>query len=478
MPLFGTRGAASVTGFGGLAKLGYLLRNSLRFRASGSTTLSRAPASAGNRKTWTMSFWFKRGKLGATASAHGIMGCYAGVNNDPNNFEFRFTSSDTLNVVLWDSGAISNAVFRDPAAWYHIVLVLDTTQAGTSSGSKIKLYVNGVLQSWASDSISSGISQDADLIWNSTTTQFFGRWQASDGGNYFLDGYMAEVNFIDGQALTPSSFGKTDNATGQWIPIKYSGTYGTNGYYLPFTNTTSTSTLGNDFSGNGNTWTVNNFSLTAGATYDSMTDVPTLTNATTANYATINAVDYNSTYLTLNDGNLHQTYAGVSAAAASRATMAIPTTGKFYWEVYINATGGGSGERIRVGITRPTTAISGNSIDGSATSYLQMSNGQKRNNSTDSTYGSGFSAGQYIQVLYDATAGAIYFGQNNNFANGSGSFNQTFSSATAAFGSLSGEFMPCFITYGGADIAVNFGQQPFAYTPPSGFNRLNTFNLS
>jgi hypothetical protein len=208
-----------------------------------------------------------------------------------------------------------------------------------------------------------------------------------------------------------------------------------------------------------------------------MTDVPTLTSATVANYATINALDYNSTYLTLNDGNLHQTYAGVSAAAASRATMAIPTTGKFYWEVYISATGGGSGERIRVGITRQSTAISGNSIDGSATSYLQMSNGQKRNNSTDSTYGAGFSAGQYIQVLYDATAGAIYFGQNNLFANGSGSFNQVFASATAAFTGLSEEFMPCFITYGGADIYVNFGQQPFAYTPPTGYVALNTFNL-
>ena len=208
-----------------------------------------------------------------------------------------------------------------------------------------------------------------------------------------------------------------------------------------------------------------------------MNDVPTLTSATTANYATINPLDYNSTYLTLDNGNLHQTYAGVVAAAASRATMVIPTTGKFYWEVYINATGGGSGERIRVGITSPTTAISGNSIDGSATSYLQMSNGQKRNNSTDSTYGSGFSAGQYIQVLYDATAGAIYFGQNGSYANGTGSFNQAFSGAVAAFTSLSGEFMPCFITYGGADIAVNFGQQPFAYTPPTGFVALNTFNL-
>jgi hypothetical protein len=207
-----------------------------------------------------------------------------------------------------------------------------------------------------------------------------------------------------------------------------------------------------------------------------MTDVPTLTSATTANYAVINPLDYNATYLTLSAANLQQTYAGVTAAAASRATMVIPTTGKYYWEVTLT-TIGTNNTTIRAGICSPTTAISGNSIDGSATSYLQITNGQKRNNATDSTYGAGFSNGQILQVLYDATAGSIYFGQNNSFANGSGSFNQAFSGATAAFTGLSGEFMPCFITYGGSDIAVNFGQRPFSYTPPTGFVALNTFNL-
>jgi hypothetical protein len=208
-----------------------------------------------------------------------------------------------------------------------------------------------------------------------------------------------------------------------------------------------------------------------------MTDVPTLTSATAANYAVMNPLDYNATYLTLSAANLQQTYAGVTAAAASRATMVIPTTGKYYWEVTLT-TIGTNNTTIRAGICSPTTDISGNSIDNSATSYLQITNGQKRNNASDSTYGAGFSNGQILQVLYDATAGSIYFGQNDSYANGSGSFNQAFSGATAAFTGLSGEFMPCFITYGGSDIAVNFGQRPFTYTPPSGFVRLNTFNIS
>jgi hypothetical protein len=109
---------------------------------------------------------------------------------------------------------------------------------------------------------------------------------------------------------------------------------------------------------------------------------------------------------------------------------------------------------------------------------MQMSNGQKRTGTTDSTYGASFSAGQIIQVLFDATAGSIYFGQNNSFANGSGSFNQTFANATAAFTSISGQFIPAFVTYGGADISVNFGQRPFTYTPPTGFVALNTYNIA
>ena len=472
MPLLGSRGAASVTGFGGLAKLGYLLRNSLRFRASNNAKLTRTPGSASNRKTYTISAWVKLGLESDSA----IRTIFCAGDSSTSTSTHLYIYASQIRFYFGGAGGPewrATQLLRDPAAWYHIVAAVDTNQ-GTLDD-KLKLYINGTrVTSWVSQN-SIGV---IDTQINNTVAHALGSNAAAN--QYLFDGYMTEFNFIDGQQLTPSSFAKTDAVTGQWIPIKYGSTYGTNGFYLNFNDNSAATAaaIGKDSSGNGNNYTPSGISVTSGVTYDSMTDVPTLTNATTANYATINAVDYNSTYLTLNDGNLHQTYAGVSAAAASRATMAIPTTGKFYWEVYINATGGGSGERIRVGITRPTTDISGNSIDGAGTSYLQMSNGQKRNNSTDSTYGSGFSAGQYIQVLYDATAGAIYFGQNNNFANGSGSFNQTFSSATAAFGSLSGEFMPCFITYGGADIAVNFGQQPFAYTPPSGFNRLNTFNLS
>ena len=224
----------------------YEISRSLRFRSSVGTTLSKTNTVAGNQKIWTMSFWFKRGRFGATSSAHGIMGCYAGVNNDSNNFEFRFVQADKLQVVLWNYIATTTAVFRDTSAWYHIVLTLDTTVA---SGPKIKVYVNGDLQEWDSDSISPNLSYGANLIWNSTTTQYLGRWQGSDGGNYFMDGNMTEVNFVDGQALDPSYFGYFDSITNIWQPKRYTGNYGTNGFYLPFSENNSTTNLGRNFAG-------------------------------------------------------------------------------------------------------------------------------------------------------------------------------------------------------------------------------------
>jgi hypothetical protein len=443
---------------------GYNLTKSLRFRSSASAYLNRTFSTPTLSTKWTWSGWIKFGYASTYYTIFDGGSPDTRFGRDPSTNQL-YVSNDTTNFI------ITTPVYRDYSSWYHAVLAFDSSQ-GTASN-RLRLYINGSeVTAFATDNRSS-ISGAIGI--NTATAHGIGR-QPSGGSAYF-DGYLTEVNFIDGQQLTPSSFGSTNALTGVWQPAKYTGTYGTNGFYLPFTNATSTSTLGNDFSGNSNTWTVNNISLTAGTTYDSMTDVPTLTSATAANYPTINAVNYNSTYITLSEANLRQTYAGVSAAAASQATMAIPTTGKFYWEVYINATGGGSGERVRVGICAPTDSVDGNTIDNSANHYMQMSNGQKRTGTTDSTYGSSFSAGQIIQVLYDATAGAIYFGKNDSYANGTGSFNQTFSTATAAFTSLSGTFIPAFVTYGGADISVNFGQRPFTYTPPTGFVALNTYNL-
>jgi hypothetical protein len=213
-------------------------------------------------------------------------------------------------------------VFRDPSAWYHIVLAVDTTQATASN--RFKLYVNG--NQVTSFSYATYPAQNTNMWVNQATTHGIG-YDPSIG--YYYDGYLTEINFVDGQQLTPSSFGSTNATTGVWQPAKYSGTYGTNGFYLPFTDNSALTTssnvgLGKDFSGNGNYWTTNNISLTAGVTYDSMTDVPTLTSATAANFAVLNPLDPN--HSTLTNGNL-------TASGTTDTPTIIPTSGTYYFEI-------------------------------------------------------------------------------------------------------------------------------------------------
>jgi hypothetical protein len=239
MPLLGSRGAASLTGFGGLAKLGYLLRNSLRIRASNSAYLSRTPASASNRRTWTWSAWVKRGALSYGEATLFNAGTTGIGTNDTGFYGIRFTSGDQLDL----STGVTNTrrttqVFRDPAAWYHIVFAADTTQA--TSTERLKLYVNGV-QVTAFNS-SAYPSQNTDGFINQAQAHEIGRLVTNNG--YLMDGYMTECNFIDGQALTPNSFG-TFNSFGVWQPIVYGGSYGTNGFYLPMT--ISSSSVSTDY---------------------------------------------------------------------------------------------------------------------------------------------------------------------------------------------------------------------------------------
>jgi len=460
MPLLGSRGAASTTGFGALANLGYFLRNSLRFRASNSAYLSRTPGSAGNRQVFTLSAWVKRGSLGVSDCA--LFGAQTDANN---RLYFRFESNDTLNLYFNVSGtaydSATSMVFRDPSAWYHIVIAIDTTQATNTN--RIKVYVNGAQQTLGTYSAP---PQNTSTQWNNTVAQYISK---KDTASNFFDGYIAELNAIDGQALTPSSFGKTDAATNQWVPKKYAGTYGTNGFYLPFTNTTSTSTLGNDFSGNGNTWTVNNISLTAGSTYDSMTDVPTLTNATTANYCVMNPVLGGNGYSVTN-ANLTWTRTGAAGGANDRTgigTVGV-TSGKWYWEFEVGPTLG-LNNAISVGMG--TAATSTQSYGGQASTYIYDSSGVKYNAGSSSSYGAAWSANDVIGIAFDADTGSLTFYRNNT------------SQGVAATGLTSGPYFPVVTESvgGGGNTGVarnmTFGQRPFSYTPPSGFKALNTYNL-
>jgi hypothetical protein len=379
----------------------------------------------------------------------------------------EFEAADTIRVGFNDGTsfylASTTAVFRDPSSWYHIVVAFDLTN-GTNAN-RVKLYVNNVLQSFASTPTWPTSAQ----VFNNTVVHRIGCYYGATPVNFF-DGYMAEVNFIDGQALTPSSFGSTNSTTGVWQPAKYTGTYGTNGFYLPFTNITSTTTLGYDSSGNGNNWTPNNISLTAGATYDSMTDVPTLTSATAANFAVMNPLDTNNggSNVTLKNGNLNITNTGATAWDTKRGTMAFPATGKFYWEMsVVSVTGLASG--IEVGIIDNQTPTTNENIDGATYGYEYRSSGTSGNNGSQPAYGASYTNGDVIGIACDATNGTITFYKNNT--------SQGVAYSSIPYSTVS--LFPAVSIYSGygIEVNINFGQQPFTYTPPSGFVALNTYNL-
>jgi len=300
---------------------GYEISNSLRFNDNDSPALTITPSGAGDRDVFTMSFWVKRANIGSAQRIF-TAGTSIGTNND-NLSSLLFESNDTLKFFGEVSGSVSftlqtNRVFRDPSAWYHIVVAVNT-EDGTSSN-RIKLYVNGVQES--SFSSSSYMSQNTDTFFNATNKHVI-----SYEGSGYLDCYLTEFHYIDGQQLAQTQFGEFDD-NGVWIPIKYTGTYGTNGFYLEFQQTgtsANSSGIGADTSGNDNHFTPTNLAATD-ITEDTCTN----------NFATFNSVfahdnQYFSGPATLREGNTGAT--GVNTEG-NVSTIGL-TQGKWYWEVKI-----------------------------------------------------------------------------------------------------------------------------------------------
>ena len=456
----------------------YQISRSVRLRSSASAYFNRTPASAGNRKTWTWSGWVKRGTLG---SIQVLFGSWTSGSN---------TMGLLLNgdKIFWDcyntalqGTQTSNAVLRDTAAWYHIVWSMDTTQATSSNRSRF--YINGVqVTSWSSDSQP---AQNIDLFINAANQHTIGNTSVSQG-NYF-DGYLTEINFIDGQALTPSSFGETDTITGVWKPKKYAGTYGTNGFYLNFSDNSSNTatTIGKDNSGNGNNWTPNNISVTAGATYDSMIDVPTLYadgGNGRGNYAVLNPLKpLAAPAPTYSRGNLEVT---VNSATAAAGTIALPTTGKWMWDVEVSTI------YAAIGIANPSNP--GGVVPSNAYGiYANNANGVWYALGSSGTSANAFNTAGDVAVCavdVDNTkmwigryrAGVlVWIGGGDPTAGTSPTFSGTGGGGVYATTlNLSSNIWYPYVEAGSTvSCNFNFGQRPFAYTPPTGFKALNTQNL-
>ena len=424
-----------------------LVNNSLRFRSSVNGYLNRTPTTS-NGTIWTYSAWVK---LGAISTASSLYYAYSSGTDFTN---LAMNSDGTINFYTSVSGTAkinvkTTAVYRDPAAWYHLVVVYN----GTAGSLAFNIYINGVNQALT---VTTAQATAKSYIGNNVAQYISNNFNQSAA----FDGYLSEVNFIDGQALTPYSFGSY-NSYGVWQPITYGGSYGTNGFYLPFTNTTSTTTLGYDFSPAGNNWTPNNISLTSGSTYDSMTDVPTLTSATAANYATLNPLNCGAGGLT--NGNLQNNGSGWSS---STTTIAFPATGNFYCEMTGISVAGAS-QGTSVGILNPEYNLIGytDAIGNQPKGYGWYSyGGSTYNNSSSTSYNGG--------ATY--TTGTVIGIQLNN---GVLTFYKNGTSQGTAYSGITGNYCFAVSCYGTDKVALNCGQQPFVYGLPSGAVALNTYNI-
>jgi hypothetical protein len=413
---------------------GYRIERSLRFNSADSAYLNRTPAGSGTGagRTWTWSGWVKRGK-----STPSDLQLLLSASSSRSGFGF-FTSSgggtgsDSFSIYHGASFATrveTTQVFRDFSSWYHIVVSVDTTQA--TAANRIRIYVNG--SEVTQFSTASYPAQNYQFGICEATAHAIGR--DASAAAYYFDGYLTESYLIDGQALTPSSFGETDTITGVWKPKK-------------------------DSSGNSNNWTPNNFSVTAGAGNDSLIDTPTPYadgGNGRGNYATMNPL---ACGVTLTNGNLELTTATNYASSTLLGTSTLEmATGSWYWEA---AKTSGTSTILWIGIVSAATATISSSIFvyGSDGTYYQSG-------STVATGKATYATNDVIGIALNSNTKSIEFYKNGV---SQGSYTVSFSG-------------PYYVTAYDGDsgasctFSFSFGQRPFAYTPPSGFVALNTQNL-
>ena len=441
------------------AAAGFEISRSLRFNPGDSATLTRTQTSVGNRKIFTISLWAKKSQIGTTYED--LLSCRTGG-------QFRFIWEPNGNLEVYsNNGSITTfhidtvALFRDPSAWYHFVVSVDATNTS------VKFYVNGVE---LTDFVVHTAVQNADTIVNTATAHTIGK---DPSGSYF-SGYLAEFNFIDGQALDSSSFGEFDD-NGVWQAIDTAGlTFGTNGFRLKFADNSGTTatTLGKDTSGNSNNFTPNNLSVTAGSGNDSLVDSPTNGTASTGgdaggvtvgNYATLNALNLHSD-ITLSNGNLQIAKANNSYRSAF-STIGV-SSGKWYFEVKPTAN---ANEGVLIGIDQTGNPSRYIGQDNGNNGFSWKEEGKFYSNDSNVSYGgSGFATNDIIGVAVDLDNGTLTFYKNNT---SQGVATSSLPSGTYFFG--------VSVYHSSTTAEINFGQRAFSNgSVPSGYKALCTSNLS
>jgi hypothetical protein len=466
----------------------YEISNSLRFNDGDSAYLSRTPSSASNRRTWTWSAWVKVST--GNAHDHVMFSGGVGLGASGNRTHFRFLSGESEKVMV-SSGNTSqfalktSASLRDRSAWYHFVLAMDTTQSTDSN--RFKMYING---SQVTDTAQLTYpDQNLELGMNSNEAHHIGL-NTNSNDNPF-DGYMADINFIDGTAYAPTAFGETNN-NGVWVPIEPDVTYGTNGYKLEFKQTgtsQNSSGIGADTSGNDNHYAVNNLAAT-----DVTTDTPT------NNFCTFNPI-FTGQRGTFSEGNtkLVTSVQGSVNYGQSVIGTFLLTSGKWYWEIEVDAVG--SGGNVGIGVNERIDAgiyTNGHNNLGSTGTAFYKSDGNIQIGGGSNISNTSYTSGDIISVALDLDNSRIYWAKNGVYqSNGSGTGNPSTGANPVTLTSSYDDGWVVFCskddTNNNATFIANFGNYPvavssgnadangygnFEYAVPSGFYSLCTKNLA
>jgi hypothetical protein len=393
---------------GGTQSTGYEISNSLRFNNNDTAYLNISRSSQSNT-TGTFSVWTK---MGVPSDDNVLFGGATDVNNrsyiyfsDPDGFVGIFSRTSGSADIAYNS----NAKFRDPSAWYHVVVAIDTTQG--TAGNRFKMYINGTQYTdWGT---ATAPSENASLPILNQSAQTVGGGFGASGISSMAEGYLADAYYIDGQQLDASYFGET-NDNGVWIPKKYLGTYGTNGFKLEFqqtgTGTASASTIGADTSGNDNHLTSNNLAAT-----DVTTDTPT------NNFCTINSVfadaGTNTVAADYSEGNT-KLLKTVDAWGHGRGTFLL-SSGKWYAEAKVTETGTGEAGQFGIvpsvlsGTTDANDKIEGLRVNmgGSSTIFQKMDTGTGSNVFTD------FASGDIVMLAIDLDNNKLWVGNDGTWYN-------------------------------------------------------------
>ena len=446
---------------------GYQVDNSCRFNSGSSDSLSRS-STAGNKKTWTFSFWLKRSKLDVLQ--------FIAFSDVANYFRMRITSGNVFEI--FDSNGNNtwnwSNLLRDTSAWYHLVLRADSTDG--TNGNRLRLYINGTL---ASANTVASISQGYDFSFNQGGTFKI----AEFSGNNYLDGYLAETILIDGQALAPTDFGEFDEDSGIWKPIDVSGlTFGSQGFYLDYKDSGA---LGNDVSGNNKDFTANN-----------LTSIDQSTDTCTNNFCTPNSLYPPSNgSVVFSEGNLKTVFSTYSQSP--NGTMGA-YSGKWYYEMKMadtHARFGWCESHCPQGDTDSDSTFPAYAIYSNGSNGLSVYKNVTARGITNNTGYTSWSAGNTVGIAFDIDNGKFYAHLNGTYynsgnpASGSGAL---ITGITAQEGGLFIPYLNCG-TSSSKTFEWNFGSPPYAissgntdgndrgdfeYEVPSGYLALCTKNIS